>query len=51
MKTEVKYLGNTEGELFTSWHYVLHGISTGKLAHSRLDAPAQAVGSFLMRKS
>ena len=22
MKTEVKYLGNTEGELFTSWHYV-----------------------------
>ena len=25
MKTEVKYLGNTEGELFTSWHYVHHG--------------------------
>ena len=24
MKTEVKYLGNTEGELFTSWHYVYH---------------------------
>ena len=22
MKTEVKYLGNTKGELFTSWHYV-----------------------------
>ena len=29
MKTEVKYLGNTEGELFTSWHYVTqfqHGL-------------------------
>ena len=25
MKTEVKYLGNTEGELFTSWHYVAGG--------------------------
>ena len=25
MKTEVKYLGNTEGELFTSWHYVKAG--------------------------
>ena len=22
MKTEVKCLGNTKGELFTSWHYV-----------------------------
>ena len=25
MKTEVKCLGNTKGELFTSWHYVGRG--------------------------
>ena len=27
MKTEVKYIGNTEGELFTSWHYVDRWVS------------------------